>query len=444
MRKMKCLMLFFAFTVSFSLAARNTINKEKALIIDYNFSGGTPITIEIVSDKHYRIKPITKISGSQFFYTCFRINNFRKGEILKLELVWPSVAVANDFPAGTSPEVIQRQTQFGNFASVVPDILYYSYDQKHWNHIPDKATLGENGIIQFSLKGNGKPLYFSTQVPFTYEKYQELLEYVTKKEPAAVKKIGDTQRGEPMYALDFVSKKKGAETIFIQALQHGNEFTAPLVADAMIHYLLDNMEGKKLREKYAFQFIPVFDVDYLHYNLNPSLENAESSKSTEIKRTANPNRDWITKTWVEVNNVDRFIDDNLKNGTKYQMGFDLHNGWGSKEESGGCYLAFTKKQAPEAYIAKQFAFNDFMIKNTDHITYREPLAPGVEGLFFGYFYEKTGALSMLIEFSRFEWWNRKKKAYTATNQDSHVIYAIQAINAISQFEAYYNTRKNTP
>ncbi len=91
------------------------------------------------------------------------------------------------------------------------------------------------------------PLYFVTQKSFTYEKYQDVLEYVIKKEPKAVKNIGNTQRGKPMYALDFDSKKKGAETIFIQALQHDNEFTGPLVVEAIIYYLMDNDEGKKLR-----------------------------------------------------------------------------------------------------------------------------------------------------------------------------------------------------
>jgi len=46
-----------------------------------------------------------------------------------------------------------------------------------------------------------------------------------------------------------------------------------------------------------------------------------------------------------------------------------------------------------------------------------------------------------ISFSRFEWWNREKKAYTPTNPDNHTIYAIQAINAITQFEDFYKTRK---
>lgn len=407
---------------------------NNTLTFDYHFSGGTPVTVQNTSAGNYNITPITKSSGSQFFYVCFKIDNFFKGQEININLNWPSVLTASNFAAGTNAGVVQRQTQFSNFASVVPQILFYSHDKKHWLHLTNKATL-DSTTIKFSLKGQGRPLYFATQIPFTLENNNELLAYVAKREHWAVKNIGNTQQGHPMYAVALEAKNKRAETIFIQALQHGNEFTAPLVADAMIHYLLDNKQGRKLREKYAFQFIPVFDVDYLHYNLNPSLENAESSKSTEIKRTANPNRDWIKKTWPEVNNVDRFITENVNKGTKYVMGFDLHNGWGSKEESGGCYLAFTKKQAPEAYVAKQFAFNDFMIKNTDHITYREPLTPGVEGLFFGYFYEKTKALSILIEFSRYEWWNREMKAYTPYNQDSHKIYALQALNAITQFEA---------
>jgi len=435
-------LLILTLLVGSQIRAKESESKKDKISFDYNFSGATPLTVETISDFSYRIKPVTKISGSQFFYLSFRINNFRKDEVLHLELAWPPVATAANFPAGTSPEVIQRQTLFGNFASVVPDILYYSYDKKNWSHIPDKGVLGENGVIKFSLKGNGKPLYFATQVPFTYERYQALLKYVTKKEPTAVKNIGNTQRGEPMYALVFGSKKKEAKTIFIQSLQHGNEFTGPLVANAMIHYLLDNKDGKKLREKYAFQFIPVFDIDYLHYTLNPSLGTKDNRESAQIKRTDNPNRDWVKKTWVEVNNVDRFIDENLKIGTKYLIGFDLHNGWGNKEDSGGSYLAFPKNSAPDEYIAKQFEFNDYMIKNTDHIMYREPLSVGVEGLFFRYFYEKTGALSILIEFSRFEWWNREKKAYAPTNQDSQDIYAIQAIQARTQFEDYYNTRKN--
>jgi len=46
-----------------------------------------------------------------------------------------------------------------------------------------------------------------------------------------------------------------------------------------------------------------------------------------------------------------------------------------------------------------------------------------------------------ISFSRFEWWNREKKAYAPTNPDSHAIYAVQAITAITQFEDFYKTRK---
>jgi len=415
---------------------------NNTLTFDYHFSGGTPVTVQNTSAGNYNITPITKSSGSQFFYVCFKIDNFLKGQEININLNWPSVLTASNFAAGTNAGVVQRQTQFGNFASVVPQILFYSYDKKHWLRLSKKA-MSDSTTIKFSLKGQGRPLHFATQIPFTLENNNELLAYVAKREPQALKNIGNTQQGHPMYAVALEAKNKRADTIFIQALQHGNEFTGGWVVDAMIRYLLNDREGKKLRERFAFQFITAFHTDFLQYNLNPALQAANKSLLKNSNKTENPNRDLIKKSWPEVNNVDRFITENVNKGTKYVMGFDLHNGWGSKEESGGYYLAFTKKQAPEAYVAKQFAFNDFMIKNTDHITYREPLTPGVEGLFFEYFYEKTKALSMFIEFSRYEWWNREMKAYTPYNQYSHKIYAMQALNAITQFEAYYNTIKNT-
>jgi len=93
----KRLLILLTLFASTQLSAREVEAKNEAIRFDYNFSGATRVTVEPVSDFSYRVKPVTETSGSQFFYVCFRIDNFHKGDVLPLELAWLPASTASYF-----------------------------------------------------------------------------------------------------------------------------------------------------------------------------------------------------------------------------------------------------------------------------------------------------------------------------------------------------------
>lgn len=407
-----------------SIGAATAAAAAEAVQIDTDFTAGTAGTVEKRAEDHLAFTPATKAPAGQFFYACVRVSGLAAGQALKLDLVWPAVKTW-DPASGPKPKGDAARPYAPSFAAVLPQIIVQSADLRTWTPVAGAAAADEN-TVRVPLAGTGRPIYVATQMPYTADLYADLIRHVKDREPAAVREVGKTHGGLPLYVITLEAARPEARprTVFIQGYQHLTEFTGPLAADAAVRYLLDAEGGKKARANLSFQILPAFQVDSLTHG---------RAAASRPGQTSNSNRDWAAKTWPEVRAVDAFLRAEMAAGRKYALGFDLHNGWSNPKASGACYTIYPKAWVDESVIAKQKEFIDFLYARTDHEAPGRYWGHEAEGTFKEYFYRTTGTLSYTIEFSRFMWWNRAAKAYEPYRPEHPARFAGQFIDAVAEF-----------
>jgi hypothetical protein len=347
-----------------------------------------------------------------------------------LEIVWPRVWTAADMPDETDPEVVSRMTRHDSFLSVMPHAIMRSGDLDDWLPVDGVRMDESTDTAVVPLVGDGRPIYVCTQIPYRPSRYLALLDHVRGVAPKALHEIGRSQAGQTLYMVNLPATDcpfADAPTVYVQALQHCDEFTGGFVVDALLRELLDEAAGPPLRRRINWQIMPMLDVDGLH-----GLQEQAVAQMGKNVRRKNPNRDWDAGEWPEVAAVRQWWRQQIDAGCRYAVCFDLHNGWSNRRESGACYTIFVDPRTPPEHLARQRRFIDFLYERTDHETgkYWGSQLP------FGMtckeaFYRLTGSpLSYTVEFSRHVWWDRALQAYVPSRPDYPRRYARDVAKAV--------------
>lgn len=403
--------------------------------IEFAFDGGTPTVSRRLGERQFRCEPLASQSGSQWFCWCVRVDGLEKGEKGEIELVWPRKYTMEDLPPELDEETRYRMTQHDNFAKVLPDVTHLSDDLSTWRLLKDIVPVEDNErAVRIPLHGTGEPLYIATQIPYIEAQMKAVLSHVEQAEPGAVREIGLSQAGLPLHMINLPAlgeKAEDAPTIYVQAYQHITEFSGLHVVDSMLRHLVSEA-GHAARDGLNWQIMPCVDVDALHYGISYLMGPYPEGHLRKL----NPNRDWKTRTWPEVDAIMRDLTACVEAETRFIAGFDLHNGWWKTEASAATYTVFHEEEADPDYIARQVELIEHLYQATDHEQ------PGVKQhwthrtggrTFTTTFRDLTGGLAHTIEFSRFKWWDRKTNQFIPAHPDHPTRFGRDFPNAVHDF-----------
>ena len=169
--------------------------------IDYLFDGGTPCDVEAVNDRTTRCTPYTRLSGAQWFYFCVKVEGVPT-DGGRLIVQWPRRLTVEDLPPGASAEQISRETQHESFANVLPRTGIWSDDLSTWRRL-ESVEVDENDTVTIALPESDGPIYIATQQPYRWADWQALLDVIRATAPEALRSIGWSRAGRPMYAVCF-------------------------------------------------------------------------------------------------------------------------------------------------------------------------------------------------------------------------------------------------
>jgi hypothetical protein len=387
-----------------------------------------PADVRQLGPRHLRVTPALAWSGSQWFYWCGSVRDLGEGETGMIDLVWPPVAQAESM-AGASAETIERHTRHASFASVLPQTIVTSPDFRAWTLVPGVSpSASEPNVVRIPLRGTGREIFVATQVPYTFDDLSRLLSDVEATEPGAVREIGHSRGGIPLKVVELRSASgEDAPICYVQAYQHLTEFTGPLVADALVRWLL-TPAGRTARRRLAFHILPAVDVDGLRMGFA-----ARRAVAKDRGPSKNINRDWFDEEYTEVRAVVANLKRLTSGGRRFACGLDLHNGWSEPTRSGGCYTIFPPGAVAEPVRDTQRGFADALQSRTDHDPPGTHWEFDAAGAFHRRFYALTGCpLSFTVEFSRFKTWSRRAGAYETYAPEFHGRFAPQLAEALAE------------
>ena len=401
------------------------------MLLEYNFDGGTPGICEKAQAKRLRFIPYANRSGCQWFYVCVRLTELPAEGQSTLEIKWPRLWQADECPQGMAAESITRLTSYDSFAQAAVNTIIQSHDLTNWVPVEKVELRNDCSVLEIPVTAHGSPVYIATQRPYTSGHYRKLLDDCSKQKRCTVQEIGRSQAGHPLYGFFFGNRNKNP-LIHIQAYQHATEFSGPLVADAMIR-LLCSEEYSHIVQNMAFDFVPVIDVDALHYGM-PLMLHQTREQPLRLERH-NPNREWADPHWPEVKAVVELIKDRLIEKSRYVVGLDMHNGWHKAHDSGATYTIAAEDEAVnDGLIGRQKEFAEFMYEHTDHQqpgTFWQHATGG--RTFSAAFTNLTEAPAHTLEFSRHIWWDRENACFVKARPEFHERFAKQAIEALHAY-----------
>jgi hypothetical protein len=400
--------------------------------ITTDFPEATPCEIEIQSPSRARCRFTSKTCGSQTFHFCVRVEGLARGQQAELEVIWPVVTT----PSSRKPEPGSGKSQvmMDSFLTVVPKTLMRSRDLDNWLPLAGVRLDEEADTMVVPLVGDGEPIYLASQVPYRPSYYQALLEHVRSGAPDALREIGRSQAGSPLYVVDLPATgadAADAPAVYVQALQHCGEHSGAFVVDTLLRMLLDGEAAQPLRRRVHWQIMPMLDVDGFHRRQDQAIATLGSNV-----RGKNPNRDWNVGEWPEVAAVLNWWQQQMDAGRRYRACLDLHNGWSNRGESGASYTVFTDDVAGAEDIASQREFIDFMYARTDHEIAKYWASRTAAGHMTckEAFYRATDTpLSFTVEFSRHMWWDRTSQSYVAPRPDHPRRWAHDMAPAMVEF-----------
>ncbi len=399
--------------------------------IEFRFEGGTPCDIEKRGDADFHLLPIAAQSGSQWFYCCVRLEDLPKGATARIDITWPAKWSVDDMPAGVDEETVNRQLHHDNFATAIHRCIYISPDMKSWSRVEIEPA--EDRTISIPVTGTGQPIYLATQLPYTREHLAELLEHVRATAADTLTLLGQSRAGCDMWLVDLpATGREDAPIVYVQALQHISEFSGPLVADAMVRYLL-SPERAAARKHLHFQILPVFDIDGMQ-QLLPRYMSSKNEGSGN-PRDKNPNRDWVERDWPETRNVVAHIERMLQACKRFAVGLDLHNGWWKHTHSAACYTRLIEGEASEDYRARQTTFIDHMYAKTNHERPGHYWEHATGGRTFAAVFPTLtdGTIAHTVEFSRHMWWSHEAGDYLPAEPGRPAMFAREAVNALAEY-----------
>lgn len=133
-------------------------------------------------------------------------------------------------------------------------------------------------VFRFQSPFIAETLWVAYSYPYTLNDLNRFVEKIRDLPEVTISTIGKSEEKREILNIKISrtpspSDEKGSQVVWIIAREHPGETPASFVCEGMIQTLLTTPAGKRLREKYEFNIIPVLNVDgvahgYYYHNVN--------------------------------------------------------------------------------------------------------------------------------------------------------------------------------
>lgn len=264
-------------------------------------------------------KSYARSGETNLWYRFYAEITGKKGEAVTIRLNWPHYE--RYYIDGGYGNGGENNDPFSYLAApyhtVIPDIVYVSADQIHWNRL-DRSQTGfdlTQEMILIHLVLEETRMYLSVGFPYTRVMLDRLHEDLLGLECIQYTPLGPDIGGEivPMYTCtDFSVPVEQKKAIWYQAAQHCDETIGSNLADAMLRFLV-SPEAEPIRKRYIFHIVPVVAV-----------WNWMQGRGRHF--LANPNRDWQDFVLPETTSLAQTIRSLLDSGENITLTLDAHTG----------------------------------------------------------------------------------------------------------------------
>ena len=354
----------------------------------------------------------------------------KKGEKVTIRLNWhPFIPqeVSEEYKNWDS-----YSTDWPNFFDTVPELIYYSTDQKNWTRLENVIREDYTLIINVELTQN--VCYLCSTLYYTVAMFEELKEIAQKSPDIEMINLGVGWNGDDLYTFVATDKSVPAsekKTIYFQGAQHCQEHPGIYVCDNMLRYLAqDTDEVRKILKKFIFRITPIVDI-----------AGWRSGSETHPMRTTtvgyNYNRDWDKFEFPEVKLIADYLLKLKEEGENIVFLADVHGGLGDERDYvSGASIAFDSR-SDEELIEKQKHFIDMVRQECDYLNPQETnyfIYPHNDAMFTTFANNNIGP-GYTFEVSYSKIWDREKGKRFPNTQKTLKRFSEQLINVIVKLES---------
>lgn len=362
-----------------------------------NYTGNGHYTCGPVPD-HPGIDP--RVADPINFYV--RIEG-KMGETIHLDVQFPKFDAVLCGP---------RKYNNSAFFTVAHQCVYYSFDERTWQHIPQVESDRENCMLHFSVTLDEPVCFVSVNFFYTIAMYKALRRDLAASPFVAEMVLGLSRDGQEIYLFKVTDSSVPLfekQVVYLQGGQHCCEYGGPNLLDSMLRYLITE-DARPLLQKYEFHITPVVSV-------------ADWAAGYKDELLADANAIWDKLCTPESQAIDAYLTALPK---KPVFALDLHNARTN--------FLILSSQVPEEILQNLQRFDRIMTARCDYMQPGKSRYSASEKYanFKQYALERFG-FGGTMELNRFGFYDREKQTTTPLTHETYRRLGRQLPHAIDAY-----------